>query len=185
MTASHSWWRRGARLSGVLAWCAMVVCAAPPAAAQVPVPPTILIPAGPFVMGSDREEREAAYRLDEKAYRHSITRDSGWYEIEAPWTARSLPAFRITATPITNARYAAFVAATGHPVPNVDPATWARYGLNHPYSRTRRHAWTGGGLPAGRDEHPVVLVSLADARAYADWLGRMTGAVWRLPAEAE
>ena len=70
-------------------------------------------------------------------------------------------------------------------MPNVDPTTWSSYGLNHPYSRTRRHAWTGGGLPAGRDEHPVVLVSHDDALAYARWLSGVTGAVWRLPVEAE
>jgi formylglycine-generating enzyme required for sulfatase activity len=31
----------------------------------------------------------------------------------------------------------------------------------------------------------VVLVSHEDAQAYAAWLGRTTGDVWRLPTEAE
>ncbi|MFO0987052.1 MAG: bifunctional serine/threonine-protein kinase/formylglycine-generating enzyme family protein [Alphaproteobacteria bacterium] len=35
------------------------------------------------------------------------------------------------------------------------------------------------------DDHPVVCVSWADARAYADWLSRETGKRYRLPSEAE
>lgn len=155
------------------------------ARAQIPVPETVPIPRGDFVMGSDRAEREAAYVFDERAYRHDATRRGHWYESEANRGTATLPGFRITRTPITNAQYAAFVAATGHRAPNVLPETWAGYRLNHPYSRTRRHAWTGGGPPAGRAAHPVVLVSRGDTVAYAAWLGRVTGSTWRLPTEAE
>ena len=52
---------------------------AAPASSWTP-PETILIPAGSFVTGSDRAERDAAYRLDEEAYGHSRTRDARWYE---------------------------------------------------------------------------------------------------------
>jgi len=48
------------------------------------VPDTVVITAGSFVRGSDRAEREAAYRLDETAYGHSITRKNEWYESEFP-----------------------------------------------------------------------------------------------------
>ena len=155
------------------------------ASADAPAPETVLVPKGTFVMGSDRAEREAAYRLDEAAYGHSVTRQNRWYEGEAKRAARTLPAFRITRTPVTNAQYAEFVGATGHRSPDVDPRTWAGYRLIHPYSRTRRHAWTGGAPPPGRADHPVVMVSHADARAYARWLSRVTGRTWRLPTEAE
>ena len=37
----------------------------------------------------------------------------------------------------------------------------------------------------GRGRRPVVDVSWADARAYADWLSRQTGRHYRLPSEAE
>ncbi len=70
-------------------------------------------------------------------------------------------------------------------MPDVDPQTWAGYRLIHPYGRTRRHAWTDGTYPEGRGDHPVVLVSHADALAYADWLSRQTGQVWRLPTAVE
>jgi formylglycine-generating enzyme required for sulfatase activity len=166
----------------VLLW-ALPSCAAE--TASPPLPEVIEIPAGPFIAGSDRAEREAAYVLDEAAYGHTRTRQWKWYENEPPRGARETGAFAITRTPITNARYAAFVAATGHPAPDVDPDTWAGYKLVHPYERTRRHAWQDGAPPPGRDDHPVVLVSHADAEAYAAWLGAVTGHRWRLPREAE
>ncbi len=85
-------------------------------------------------------------------------------------------------TPVTNADYAAFVAATGRPVLDVDEATWRRYGLAHAYATTRRHTWLGGGPPPEREQHPVVLVDHGDAEAYAGWLSARTGQTWRLPS---
>jgi formylglycine-generating enzyme required for sulfatase activity len=37
----------------------------------------------------------------------------------------------------------------------------------------------------GRDMQPVINVSWEDAKAYAEWLGRKTGRICRLPSEAE
>lgn len=145
----------------------------------------LTIPAGPFIRGSDRAEREAAYHLDEAAYGHSVTRKNRWYESEFKRATVTLPAFEITKTLVTNAQYALFVAATGHRAPDVDQATWKGYRLIHPFPRTRRHAWSGGHPPKGRANHPVVLVSHSDATAYAAWLSKRTGKAWRLPAEVE
>jgi len=135
--------------------------------------------------GSGRPQREAAYRLDEAAYGHKVTRQQRWYEDEFPYASHSLPRFSITKTLITNAQYADFLRATGRAAPDVDRATWQGYGLVHPYERSRRHAWKGGRIPDGRRDHPVVLVAYADAAAYALWLSAGTGATWRLPTEAE
>jgi len=149
------------------------------------VPPRLIdIPAGAFIMGSLPKEREAAYQLDEIAYGHSRTRKWKWYEKERRKTP-VLPAYQITRTTITNAQYQDFVKSTGHRVPGVDKKTWLGYGLAHPYQRTRRHAWRDENFPAGRSEHPVVLVSHEDARAYAKWLSGKTSGHWRLPTEAE
>lgn len=155
------------------------------AAGHIPIPATVTIPAGPYLAGSSPAERETAYRLDEAAYGHSRTRQWQWYESERPPETVTLPAYAITVTPITNAEYAAFVAASGHPAPDVDRDTWQGYRLIHPYERTRRHAWTAGAPPPGRETHPVVLVSHADAAAYARWLTVETGKRWRLPSEEE
>ncbi len=163
----------------------LVVLSQTAGAAPTKIPATIEIPAGAFIMGSDRAERDSAYRLDEAAYGHTITRDSRWYESEPKRTKRVLPTFHMTRTPITNAQYEAFVRASGRPAPDVDEVTWKSYGLIHPYSRTRRHAWIGGDVPAGRGNHPVVMVSHHDALAYAEWLSRETGITWRLPTETE
>ena len=160
------------------------VLLARPVAALTP-PEVVEVPAGPFIAGSDRAEREAAYRLDEAAYGHSVTRSQGWYEGEGPRREASLPAFSIMRTPVTNRLYAAFVAASGHPAPDVDAETWAGYGLVHPFERSRRHAWRGGRPPPGREEHPVVLVSHGDAEAFAAWLSAETGRRWRLPTALE
>ncbi len=148
-------------------------------------PETIAIPAGPFIAGSDQTEREAGYALDEAAYGHSRTREWGWYDDERPRASHDLPGFVITRNLITNSQYAAFIAATKHPAPDVDKRTWAGYRLIHPYHRTRRHAWKDGRPPPGRADHPVVMISIHDARAYAAWLSQQTGDKWRLPTELE
>ncbi len=149
------------------------------------VPEVIEIPAGPFIAGSDAAEREAGYRLDEQAYGHSVTRKNGWYDRERKRGPVELKAFAITRTLITNAQYRAFIMTTGQRAPDVDPDTWRGYRLVHPYERTRRHAWRDRAPPAGRDDHPVVLVSHDDALAYAAWLSTRTGRAWRLPGALE
>jgi len=153
--------------------------------AGVGEPETIDIPSGPFVRGSDRAEREAAYQLDEAAYGHSMTRKMKWYENEFKRGRKETSEYSITAALVTNSEYAKFVADTGHRMPDVGSETWSAYGLIHPYSRTRRHAWSSGQPPTGRGDHPVVLVSHSDAVAYATWLSVRTEKYWRLPTEVE
>jgi toxoflavin biosynthesis protein ToxD len=149
------------------------------------IPDTVEIPAGNFIRGSNTAEREYGYRLDEKAYGHSVTRKGRWYAGEFASATAHLSTYRITVAPVTNAQYGAFIAATGHPAPDVGQATWKSYGLIHPWQRTRKHTWKDGMPPPGRDRHPVVLVSRTDAAAYAAWLSRRTGKNWTLPSEAQ
>jgi len=148
-------------------------------------PPTVIVPAGSFLEGSDRAERELAYALDEAAYGSDITRRQRWYENEPPLRRATTGAFRILRDPVTNRLYARFVAATGHRAPAVDPETWRRQRLIHPFEATLRFQWHGGRPPPGRLDHPVVLVSWDDAVAFARWLSAETGRSWRLPRERE
>lgn len=164
---------------------ALAACGPVAARQDIPIPETIEIPAGPYIIGSDSAEREAGYRLDEAAYGHSVTRERRWYAAEFKRRKVEGGRYRIARTLVTNRQYQAFVKATGRPAPGVDGKTWRRYGLIHPYARTRRHAWKGMDFPEGRGDHPVVLVSYADAVAYANWLGRASSHRWRLPTERE
>ena len=174
------------KFRGSVVAAGLVLAAVAPAwAAQIPVPDLVSVPGGSFIAGSDRAEREAAYDLDQAAYGHDRIRQLQWYDRERTRGPARTEPFQITRTPITNAHYAAFVAATGHRAPDVDPATWRGYKLVHPFERTRRHAWRDGAPPPGREDHPVVLVSHGDALAYAAWLGGQTGRTWRLPAALE
>ncbi len=150
-----------------------------------PAPVTVPIPAGMFLAGSDRAERDHAYALDERAYGSDITKRNRWYEAERPRALAVTNAFEIMKSPVTNAEYARFVQATRHRLPDVSEAEWQASRLRHPYERTRRHAWTGTDGPPGRGNHPVVLVSREDAEAYARWLSSQTRQRWRLPTELE
>lgn len=79
--------------------------------------------------------------------------------------------FYIDRWPVTNAEYKRFIDATGHPVPNYDV----------PWCDTSGYNWDPSTrmFPAGKAEHPVVLVTWEDALAYANWANK------RLPTEAE
>lgn len=148
-------------------------------------PEVAAIPAGQFIVGSDAAEREYAYQIDEVAYGHSRTRTGGWYDSERARSTDSTDAYDITITPITNAQYAEFIKATNHPAPDVDQSTWEGYGLIHPFSRTRKYVWQNNSPPAGREQHPVVMVSYDDVNAYAQWLSDTTNESWRLPTLTE
>ena len=172
------------RRAGLVALASLLLLVAPAKAHAFDID-TVTVPAGPFIQGSDRAEREAAYRLDEAAYGHSVTRKNNWYESEAARKPADLPSFHIMRTPVTNALYARFVNATGHRAPDVDSKTWQGYRLVHPYKRTRQFAWLAGKPPSRREQHPVVLVSRADAEAFAKWLSAETGKQWSLPTEQQ
>ena len=91
--------KRRSPIMGGLVVVLLVAAASHGGAADRPAfapPKLIAIPGGPFITGSDRAEREAAYRLDEAAYGHSRTRQWKWYENERPRGKATVPAFEIT-----------------------------------------------------------------------------------------
>lgn len=105
--------------------------------------------------------------------------------------------FAVDSVPVTNARFAAFVAATGHvteserfgwgpvfrhllPDPAVVPPSDTRVPWWVRLDGACWHAPEGpGSTVADRADHPVTHISWADATAFAAWAGG------RLPTEAE
>ncbi|MGH8066837.1 MAG: formylglycine-generating enzyme family protein [Candidatus Entotheonellia bacterium] len=153
------------------------------AAQTAALTPMVLVPAGPFIMGSTPAEREYGYSLDEHRG-SSVARANRWFEHEAR-TSRQLDAFLIDVCPVNNADFKGFVDATGHPPPFVTQESWAGYHLIHDYDTVQRFLWKNRTYPHGRGRHPVVLVSQADATAYCEWRGTQEKRKLRLPTEAE
>lgn len=142
----------------------------------------IRIAGGTFLMGSDD-----GYRDEGPA--HAVTLDPFW----------------IDAHEVTNAQFAAFVAATGYvttaerppnpeeipgaPAYMLEPGSAVFTPPRDPHSATDwwdyvpganwRAPYGPGSSIEGREHEPVVHVTYEDATAYADWLGRA------LPTEAQ
>lgn len=140
----------------------------PPAPVSPPTAAEVLVPGGPFVMGTDAEP---------------------WaYDNERPARAVELAPFHLDTAPVTNGAFVAFIEDGGYH----DPRWWTEAGwawrteadLQHPefWTRDGAHPWTrlrfGFREPLPLDE-PVQHVCWYEADAYARWAGR------RLPTEAE
>lgn len=161
--------------------CAMVAVAAPPvvkgkAASEPPAvpglvrdcpdcPEMMVIPAGRFLLGSAADAVEVDAKLGEAP----------------PLPVVIARPYAMGRHEITVAEYRAFSLATHRVVggdcrvPNA--GGWTRMNDRH---------WENPGFaePQLADE-PVVCVSWDDARAYADWLSKLTGHRYRLPSETE
>lgn len=160
----------------------------------------VLIPAGEFKMGSDKEENIAMYREANALNPYGFI--DRLYVDERPMHKVTLPAFLIDKYEVTNAQYREFVIATRHRVPN----TWARNGYNASYDyltflplKELRQIATDKfkldmdvttmtqkallaelqKINAARDSLPVTSVTWFDASNYCRWSRK------RLPTEAE
>ena len=144
------------------------------------------------------DRRWSTSRAARSAWARSTTRAYAGRRRRARSTSSSCARSGIDAvTPSSNARFAAFVDATGH-VTEAERFGWSfvfagflpddfpdtRAVANAPWWRQVHGAdWRHPDGPqsdlAGRDDHPVVHVSWNDAQAYCAWSGT------RLPTEAE
>jgi formylglycine-generating enzyme required for sulfatase activity len=165
------------RLGLALLLCAACVRPLPPPGplARAADQAMLTVPAGPYVAGSTPDEREIAYRLAGEGARRGRM-----FEREEPRQAAALPAFRLDRTHVTNTMFAEWLRATGGRGPTIDEAGWRRQGFRQDYGReVMRSLWHGQTPPTGRGDHPVVLVTHAEATAYCRWRGL------RLPSAAE
>ena len=139
---------------------------APPDAAQLPA--EVVIPAGPFTMGTSTEP----WALDNERPAHTV----------------HVPAFAIDTVPVTNGRFAEFVDAGGYHQPHWWTGEGWRHrcdaGLRAPlfWHRDADSSWWRtrfGVVEPLPPAEPVCHVSYHEAAAFARWAGR------RLPNEAE
>lgn len=146
---------------------AVLTAPEPPPAPDDLLPSEVLVPGGPFTMGTSAEP----WALDN----------------ERPAHHRLVPAFLIDTTPVSNGAYQRFIEDGGYQ----EPRWWAAEG----WAQVQQHKlraplfWKRDGgqwlrrrfgvtEPVPPDE-PVLHVSWYEADAYARWAGR------RLPTEAE
>jgi iron(II)-dependent oxidoreductase len=140
----------------------------PPPSAAAPVAAEVLVPGGPFVMGTSADP----WALDNERPAHRV----------------ELPAFVIDAAPVTNGQYLEFIEAGGY----AEPRWWSEPGWRHRmaagllaplfWQRDSDGRWWRrkfGVVEPVRPDEPVVHVCYFEAEAYAAWAGK------RLPTEAE
>jgi formylglycine-generating enzyme required for sulfatase activity len=145
------------------------------------------VPAGQYIAGSTPEERDAAYDDFSNTSGKDTAREHHWFDGEDDrHVVQQLSAFHIDLMPVTQGAYAEFVTAGGAPPPTIDEAAWTQQGLAQDFSGlVVRYLWKDGAPPAGRVDHPVVLVTWDEASRYCAWRGRQVGAPRRLATEAE
>lgn len=190
-------------LSGAfcLALSSGIACSAEVQQTKQPIPQgMVLIPAGEFNMGSNKEENAAMWREANALNPYGF--NDRLYIDEHPNHKVNLPAYFIDKFEVTNAQYLDFAVTTGHSV----PVMWVRDGYNYTSeylsylslddlrqvasdkfkldmdtSKMSQQALLKEieKLQAARDRLPVTAVTWADANAFCKWSGK------RLPSEAE
>jgi formylglycine-generating enzyme required for sulfatase activity len=174
----------------------IAACGTPPAthptsSAQAPLSSAadarmIMIPAGKYIAGSTPEERATAYDDYQATANQDSAREHEWFAKEADRHLENLPAFRIDLMPVTQVAYAEYVAAGHAPAPAIDEVAWKAQGFLQDYeTQVARFVWRDGRPPTGREDHPVVLVTHAEAQGYCVWRGTELGEKRRLPTSAE
>ncbi len=130
----------------------------------------VSVPAGEFLMGSDRT-------IDAKAA-----------DPELPQHKLSLPAYFIGRAPVTVTQFYAFIAVTGYQTTaeqighgyTISDGTWMK---------TEGASWQSPhgkkSIVQQKGEHPVTLVSWHDALAFCKWVTEITPHEVGLPSEAE
>jgi len=114
-----------------------------------------------FTLQTHYYMRECGYIAGTKAEKHVY---DSFHETCVDERPVSVKDFSIDRTPVTNAQFYRFLQETDY-----KPEQTHKF-LTH---------WENGAPPEGLGDHPVVYVSIEDARAYASWRGA------RLPREEE
>lgn len=122
----------------------------------------IPVPQEPLTLNFSFRQRECGFYPMEDIVDFSYSRAINQI-LSAP-VKTSLKTYAMDETTVTNAQFKQFLDASKYRP--VRPENFLKH-------------WMGNKIPEGLEDHPVVWVSLDDARAYAQWAGK------RLPTEAE
>jgi formylglycine-generating enzyme required for sulfatase activity len=133
------------------------------------------IPAGKFLMGSDKQKDSLAY--DDELPQHEV----------------NLSTYRMARSPVTVAQFAQFVKATGYQTTaEKQGSAWGWNGTK--YEEIKGASWAQPRGPTSdvkeKANHPVTCVSWEDANAFCRWATEVLRAAGqsieiRLPSEAE
>jgi formylglycine-generating enzyme required for sulfatase activity len=135
----------------------------------------ILIPAGPFLMGSTEEELKYLARQ----WGDPTVIQKAHLNLEVPQHEVNLAAYYIGRHPVTNAEWQAFVDADGYE----NEAYWPDPEVLH---KLRKKApWYWPDPKWSQPNHPVVGIGWDDCVAYCKWLSGVMGRTVRLLTEAE
>jgi formylglycine-generating enzyme required for sulfatase activity len=128
-------------------------------------PELVVVPAGNFLLGTSADEPE-------------VDRDRG----EAPPLPVAMTrAYAIGRYEVTVAQFRAFATATQYPLRGD-----CRIASGGAWVRLADRNWRNPGFGSVQaDNEPVVCVSWDDAKAYVDWLTKLSGKAYRLPSETE
>ncbi len=134
-------------------------------------PTMVAIRPGNFLMGSPAEEDSLALEEQQadEAPQHQVT-------IPHP--------FAISRCEITVGQFRQFIKESGYKTTADGKGCYVWNVEKKPGEQKVGSYWDKPGF-SQTDNHPVVCVSWPDAQHYVDWLSQRTGALYRLPTEAE
>ncbi|MGR3301035.1 MAG: formylglycine-generating enzyme family protein [Candidatus Scalindua sp.] len=128
----------------------------------------VLIPEGPFLMGSTEEDIKKLLELDRNV-------EASRFDVEVSQREVYMSAYLIDKYPVTNAEYGKFVESGGYKQRDF----WSDAGWDYVQQSKPLDSDVVNSAPDSEDDCPVVNVSWYEAEAFTKYAGK------RLPTEAE